>query len=357
MKTKSPLQDFTYQEIMRQQAGWEKALDHLAANAGELGEFIDRFRDHVWVFSGCGTSYYLAQTASFTFQYLAGVRSKAVPASEILMYPEVIFNGTEKYLLLPISRSGTTSEIVKAAQIVRDKLKISTLAISCNPLSPLSQESDHRLTFPFEKERSVVMTSSFTTMLLALFQLAATMANDEKLIGQLRQVPEISSGILKKNETLIRQIAANGISKDFVFLGQGPMLGIANEAALKMQEMTISVSHGYHALEYRHGPMSTAAKQTLMIILCCEPARIYEEPLAKDLKSLGAKVLVIHDGQSGIFSRHADYEVITGGGINDALKPLLYMPLLQLLAYYHALSKGINPDQPKNLSQVVELNI
>ena len=357
MNAKSPSKDFTYQEIVRQQAGWEKALDHLDANAEELRAYIDRFRDHVWVFSGCGTSYYLAQTASFTFQFLTGVRSKAVPASEILMYPQVVFNGKEEYVLVPISRSGTTTEIVKAAQVVRDEFKISTLAVSCNPQSPLSLESDHRLTFPFERERSVVMTGSFTTMLLSLFQLAAMMANDEMLISQLRQIPKISSAILQKNEQLIREIATNGISEDFVFLGQGPMLGIANEAALKMQEMTISVSHAYHALEYRHGPMSTAAKQTLMVILCCEPARIYEEPLAQDLKKLGAKVFVIHDGVSGNFSRYADYEVIAVPEVNDALKPLLYMPLLQLLSYYRALAKDINPDQPKNLSQVVELNI
>ena len=357
MSAKSPSAGFTYQEILRQQTGWKNTIKHFDRQREELAKTLRLFKDHVWVFTGCGTSFYLAQTASFIFKYMTGVRSKAIPASEILIYPQVVFNRSDKYVLVPISRSGTTTETVKAAQFVRNTLNILTLAVSCNPESPLSVESDQRLTFPFEPEQSVVMTGSFTTMLLSLCYMAALMAEDQPLAKQLSGVPEASSRILIQNEALIQKIAAMETSRDFVFLGQGPMLGIANEAALKMQEMTISVSHAFHALEYRHGPMSTVTNNTLISILCCEPARVYEIPLAKDLRRLGAKVLVLHDGKSGNFSEVADYEIHVPGEYDDALKPLLYMPMLQLLAYYRALAKKINPDQPKNLSQVVQLNI
>lgn len=357
MSEKSEESDFTYREIYRQQAGWKKAIAHWQSQNDALNSLVEKFKDRVWVFSGCGTSYYLAQTASFLFELITGIRSLALPASEVLTYPEIVFNQKNKYLFIPLSRSGTTTETVKSAEIARDLFNIPTFAISCNPKSAMSTQSGERLEFPFETERSVVMTGSFTTMLLSIIYLAAVAANDTELLSQLNNIPDASFALMSENEPLIRQIAGNPLSQDFVFLGQGPMLGIANEASLKMQEMTISVSHAFHALEYRHGPMSTVTQDTLICILCCQPSRRYEIPLAKDLKKLGANILVFHSNPNGRFSDFADYEINILDEYSDSLKPLLFMPLLQMLAYYRAMAKNINPDTPKNLSQVVELSL
>ncbi|MCB0265473.1 MAG: SIS domain-containing protein [Calditrichaeota bacterium] len=357
MSEKSEESDFTYQEILRQQAGWKKAIVHWHSQNDALKSIVDKFKDRIWVFSGCGTSYYLAQTASSLFELITGIRSLAVPASEVLTYPEIVFNPKSNYLFIPLSRSGTTTETVKAAEIARDLFDIPTFAISCNSQSAMSTQSQDRLEFPFETERSVVMTGSFTTMLLSIIYLAAVAANDTDLLSQLNSIPDASFALMTKNQSLIQKIAANRLSQEFVFLGQGPMLGIANEASLKMQEMTISVSHAFHALEYRHGPMSTATQNTLICILCCQPALRYEIPLVKDLKKLGANILVFHSHSNGRFSDFTDYEINIKDEFSDLLKPLLFMPLLQMLAYYRAKAKNINPDTPKNLSQVVELSL
>jgi glucosamine--fructose-6-phosphate aminotransferase (isomerizing) len=347
----------TYQEIMRQQKGWQITLSALKEEQELLKMMLEKFRNHCWVFSGCGSSYYLAQTASFLFEKISGIRSKAVPASEILVFPQIVFNLADEYLLVPMSRSGTTTEIVRAAQKARNELNIPTLAVSCDPHSTLSAESEMRLIFPFERERSVVMTGSFTTMLLSIMYLGSLVSTEKEVIDKLSQISAVSESVMHNSESLIQEIAADCSLEDFVFLGQGPFYGIANEAALKMQEMTISNALSYHSLEYRHGPMSTATEKTLITILLCRTASQYGKQLAKDLKQLGTKILVLTSDTIESIEKYVEYKVRVNAGFGDIFNPFLYMPVLQLLAFYRAIAKNINPDKPKNLSAVVELEI
>lgn len=356
MNPDSQPKNFTYQEIIRQQSGWEKALAQLEMNRPSILGALAPFRDRVWVFCGCGSSYYLAQTAGAAFEMITGIRTRVVPASEILMLPELVFNPRDSYLLVSLSRSGTTTETVRATQKARNEFKLPVLAVSCNPASTLNRESEIHLSFPFEPERSVVMTGSFTTMLLSVIYTAYLLSSRPADGAALMPVPDASRKVMQASEAMLRELVS-GPYHDFVFLGQGALLGIANEAALKMQEMAISVSQGYHSLEYRHGPMSTVTGGTLLTILSSSASAPYDAQLARDMKKLGARVLLL-TGASGNARPHGvDEQIEIPGDFGDMLIPLLYMPLLQMLAYYRAISQKIDPDNPKNLSQVVELDI
>lgn len=347
----------TYHEIIHQQQGWRVALKALEENKENQKNILEEFGERFWVFSGCGTSYYLAQTASALFEWLTGIRSRAVPASEILMFPELVFNKSKDYLMIPISRSGATTETVKAARKAREELEIPTCVVSCDPDSTLSVESEYQLTFPFERERSVVMTGSFTTMLLSIIHLASVVSSKRDIESKLNRLSDISAEVMNSSEPLIREIISQYHLNNFVFLGQGPYYGLANEAALKMHEMAITISQGFHSLEFRHGPMSTVTEDTLITVLFNHPGRQFEEQLVKDLKQLGARILVIAAEKNGYNDGIADYRVGVPPDFGDILNPLLYMPVLQMLAYYKAIAKNINPDKPKNLSAVVKLEI
>ena len=122
-----------------------------------------------------------------------------------------------------------------------------------------------------------------------------------------------------------------------------------------MQEMAIVSSLSFHCLEYRHGPMSTVTPNTLITILASHAGKILEKNLVRDMKQLGARLLVLHTHEADWVSEWADWQVRVDGDVQDFLTPFLYMPVLQLLGYYKALAKGINPDTPQNLSQVVTL--
>src|SRR5690242_9080704 len=83
-----------------------------------------------WVFIGCGSSYYIALAAAATWRAITGARARAVPTSELLLFPDLAFNGAKDFVPVLISRSGRTSEIVRAAQLLNEK-QIPSLAISC----------------------------------------------------------------------------------------------------------------------------------------------------------------------------------------------------------------------------------
>jgi glucosamine--fructose-6-phosphate aminotransferase (isomerizing) len=350
-------QGHTYQEIRRQQNGWKAAVKSLAENRKQLLQLLEKYYNFTWIFSGCGTSYYLAQTASTLFKMITGYRCKAVPASEILMFPNSVFNFSDNNLLIPISRSGTTTEVVIAAQIARIKLNIPTFAVSCDPDSILIRESDLKFIFPFEREHSVVMTGSFTTMLLSLIYLASLKPYKKNILPDFNEVADVSTRLVGEFEPFIKEISRVASISDFVFLGQGPYYGIANEAALKMQEMSISHSQSFHALEYRHGPMSTATGHSLITVLCSQVGEEFERPLIGDLKELGAKILVFKSSQTNIKSDLVDFVITDSDIFGDLFNPVIFTPLLQLLGYYKALAKNIDPDNPKNLSAVVKLEL
>jgi glucosamine--fructose-6-phosphate aminotransferase (isomerizing) len=349
----NPDTSITYREITRQQNGWNRALEALTKEKSRHKEWLDRYAGHVWVFVGCGTSYYIAQTASFLFTEIAGIRSSAVPASEVIMFPENVFQRGNDYLMIPISRSGTTTEIVLAARKARQQLNIPTLAVSCTRDSKMSVESNLALSFPFEEEKSVVMTSSFTTLLLSILHLAASHLEREDISKQLSTIPDASTHMMQNSEPLIKKISNDPLLEDFIFLGQGPFYGLANEAALKMQEMSISSSQSFHSLEYRHGPMSTATEHSLITLLVSHEGESYQIQLAKEMKKLGASLLVLHSSGDPSISQVADYDVGIKPDYGDLLNSFMYLPVLQLLGYYKALAKSINPDTPKNLSHVV----
>ncbi|MCK4966640.1 SIS domain-containing protein [bacterium] len=345
--------NYTYNEIIRQQSVWEKALGSLEENKSKHNAYLDKYKNHKWIFTGCGTSYYLAQTGSYIFKNLTGIETSAVPASEIIMFPESIINKNSDYLLIPISRSGTSTETIQAAQAVKNNFNAPVLSISCDPASTLVNESDLSITFPFEKEQSVVMTGSFTTMLLSTLFLSSLYKENSEIAGKITGLPESSQRLMEKYEPYIKEIAENPDMTKFVFLGQGPFYGIANESALKIQEMSISAANSYHSLEYRHGPMSTATENTLITIFGSENGSAYEGQLIGDLKNLGAKILYLQKEDNSQFSAAPHFIITIPSNYGDVFKPFFYMPLMHLLGYYKAVSKNLNPDKPKNLSAVV----
>jgi len=345
----------TYREIVRQPAIWREALAVLAGQRREMGDFIAAHRERLWTFTGCGTSYYLAQSGAALFEMVTGLRTRAVPASEILIYPELVFNPRDQHLLVAFSRSGTTTETLRAVRKAKAELKLPVLPISCDMASPLSREGDFRLTFPFPAERSVVMTGSFTTMLMAILYLALQSGAHAARLAMLEKIPASCEELIGSSESRIAAIADRR-EADFVFLAQGPYLGLANEAALKMKEMAISSSVGFHALEFRHGPMSVVTDKTMIVMLLSEPGRQLELQVAADMKKLGAEVVLMHGADRKIDASYIDHLFGVPARFGDLFNPFLFMPLLQLFGYYHARFKGIHPDRPKNLTAVVTLN-
>ena len=137
------------------------------------------------------------------------------------------------------------------------------------------------------------------------------------------------------------------------FLGSGPRYGLACEAMLKLKEMSLTTSEAYHFLEFRHGPKSMVDEGTLVVGLLSEAAREAEVAVLREMKELGGRILVLTEAKDGL--DWADHVVCFQSDLPEVTRLPLYLPTLQLLAYYRAVGKGLDPDAPRNLDAVVQL--
>lgn len=337
---------YTYKEITGQGQQLQKTLEIVENLNIEIGD-VDQV-----LFTGCGTSYYIAATAANYFQTVTGVFASAIPASELFLHTSSCIVPGRKYLIVAISRSGTTSEILIALEHLKGHTDLSTLAITCNGETPMATAADNVIALDHISEKSVVMTQSFSNMLYGLQVFAAKQANSTDNLNELKQVPQLVTDTLA-NEDSTKVVAEDLSKKRFIFLGSGSYNGIAKEATLKLKEMTQTECESYSNLEFRHGPISIVDDTTVVILMTQLETANYDQALVKDIQKLGGCVLTIGTTPVGF---EADHIIKLTAEINDLNRHGVYVPYLQLLAYQRAIHLGYNPDKPRNLTQVVKLS-
>ncbi len=348
--------NFTLNEINSQPEIWEKVLSTTLSNREKYLARFDGTKEIETLFVGCGTSYYLSLSAASVFSQITGEVSRAYPASEVYLFSDPIFpDHSKKYVPYLISRSGTTTEVNLAAEYIKEHYQFPIHGISCRQNSDLLKNSDIGYLIPEADEKSVVMTRSFTSMLLLVQLLATILAQNEKFLDELQQLPNLGKDVFSQFGDLPEEIISDGNFHKFVYLGQGPFYGLASESMLKIKEMSLTCSEAYHSLEFRHGPKSMADENMLATFFISNKAREAETKLMQDVSDLGAKILAICDSADSAITQAADYVVELNSGLSDYARLILYMPITQLLGYYQSLSKELNPDEPANLSQVVEI--
>jgi glucosamine--fructose-6-phosphate aminotransferase (isomerizing) len=345
----------TLAETLSQPQCWAKCLSELQAS-GDLESIARRFAaGGEWLFVGCGSSYYLAQSAAAAWSAITGLRAKAVPASELLLFPEAVLAGSAGLIPVLISRSGKTTEVLRAAEYLEGRRNLRTLAVTCAPGQPLEKAASAAIRLPAADEQSTVMTRSFSSMLLALEALAATVAGEESLLENLRRMPALAEPLPAPLHARILEFVAANQFADYVYLGQGPFYGLACEAALKITEMSCSYAQPFHALEFRHGPKAILGPEVLVTFLLSEQGGQAELDVLEEVKRLGATTLVVTNAANERVRTNADLLVELGFELPEYARLAAYSLTGQLLGIATALKKGFNPDQPRNLSRVVVL--
>ena len=168
----------TLREIMSQPEVWSHAIDAFAAKRSSVSSLLNAADFDQIIVTGCGSTYYLALTASRLLRR-AGVDALVCPASELLLYPDAICPAGRRYLLLTVSRSGTTTETVRAQQIFKSVSGGAVVTVTCDSSSPLAQEADLAIAINEAQEESVAQTRSFSSMAVVLQLLAAALAGHD----------------------------------------------------------------------------------------------------------------------------------------------------------------------------------
>ena len=288
----------TTQEIESQPGVWRDAVALLPDVAQKLPERGARV-----ALMGCGTSYYMAQAAAAAREALGLGETDAFVASEMPL--------SRSYdLVIAISRSGTTTEVVRALQALTNGTR--SLAITTTADAPVALAASDTILLPFADEQSVVQTR-FATAALAL--LRAHFGHD------------LNAAIADAEEALAKPLPAEPSEfEQFVFLGSGWSVGLTGEAALKLREAGGAWAESYPAMEYRHGPISVANGRTLVWLLSrCEPA------LIGDIRETGASV------------------------VENGVDPMAELVAVQRAAVALAEARGLDPDRPRHLTRSVVL--
>jgi len=334
------MEHYTYQEIKTQTEAWEQALD--VTRAASLPKAADY--EQV-VFTGCGSTYYLSLAAAALYQGLTGRPARAVPGSELLLNTLTVLTNA-KTLLVAVSRSGTTTETVKATQKFKEERRGEILVIS-NYDEVLSRSADFNIVIDKGQEESVAQTRSFASMFVAASAFCARMAGRDDLLESMRGLPAAGDRLMNRYESFAKSLGENLDFDRFYFLGSGSRYGLACEVNLKMKEMTLTHSEPFHVLEFRHGPMSMVSPKAAVLGLLSDANRAQEAKVLSEMKTLGGTVIGLGEG---------DADVIFESGVAESVRGVLYLPVLQLMAYYRSVAKGLNPDRPSNLTAVVKLD-
>jgi glucosamine--fructose-6-phosphate aminotransferase (isomerizing) len=335
---------WTDAELHSQPQAWRDTLLVLQAHQAELHALVQGGAYGHVIFTACGSPYYLGLSAAAVTQREVGIPARALPASELWLNPAAAPQG--RGLLVALSRSGATTETLRAVSRWRQDGLGDVLTFSGYPEAPLPALGSLNLLFPAAQEESTAQTRAFTVLQLATTALAALWADNVTLWAELQQTPVALERLLQAEDARLTALGSDLSIDRFYFLGSGLRYGLASEASLKMKEMSLSHSEPFHVLEFRHGPKSMVTEQTLVIaFLSPEPQlRAQEEAVLAELRAQGGRTLSVAE---------ADADLNFHSGLGEVAQAMLCVPVAQLVALSRALAKGLNPDSPANLSPYV----
>jgi glucosamine--fructose-6-phosphate aminotransferase (isomerizing) len=306
----------------------------------------------------CGTAWHACLVGKYFIEQIARIPSDVDYGSEFRYRNPVVEDGT---VLVVVSQSGETADTLAAVEAARER-GAKVIAI-CNVVdSSIARRADAVIYTHAGPEISVASTKAFTTQLTVLYLLGLYLARrrgvvDAKragaLIADLVNLPANVEQCLRRERAIEKIAKKYGDARGFLYLGRGINYPIALEGALKLKEISYIHAEGYAAGEMKHGPIALINEQVPVVVLLPKDP-IYAKTLSnmKEVESRGGRIVAITDSPSPELEDIA-WEVIQVPTSNPCLQPVLLTIPLQLLAYYIAVYRGTDVDQPRNLAKSV----
>ena len=309
--------------------------------------------------TACGTSWHAALVGRQLIEFITRVPVDVEIASEYRYQP--IVNNKQKTLVIGISQSGETADTLGALR--KAKQRGNKILSICNVQgSTMSREADGAIYTYAGPEVGVASTKCFTCQLTVLYLLAVSLGiekgtlsalNAEKMINELKSVPEHLGKILGKNGELEKIARYFYESNSAMFLGRGIFYPLAAEGALKLKEISYISAEGYPAGELKHGPIALVNKD-MPVLVIAPLGRLYSKVVSaiEEMKAREGKVIALASEDDDDIASRVD-QVFTLPKCSELLMPILVAIPLQLIAYHTAAKLGCDVDKPRNLAKSV----
>lgn len=358
----------TAREIEGQPALWQEVYNLILSEKNALRSFLTpvlSFPDSRIILTGAGSSAFIGEAAQGIFQENTKRITSAIPTTDIITHPQLHFLNRVPTLFVSFARSGNSPESVAAVELANEYCDtVFHLVITCNKYGALAQsnlQNAYYLTLPEKaNDKSLAMTGSFTGMLLSAL-LIAKIDVIESCEASLSVLINNANKLLGKYLPSIKTVAQRPYQR-VIFLGSGPLLGIARECHLKLQELTdgkVVCKHDSF-LGFRHGPRAVINKETLIVYLFSGDQHVflYERDLsisidadARNIPTLGYnRHIALKNSVLDITFKNSDNAIDELAFVGAAL-------VGQLLGFFHSLYLGLSPDNPSvsgTISRVVQ---
>lgn len=306
----------------------------------------------------CGTAMHAGMVGKYVIEKLARTPVVVDMASEFRYRDPMVKEGD---LVILISQSGETAD-TKEALFISKKKGADTLAFVNVKGSSIAREADMVMYTHAGPEISVASTKAFTVQISMMYMMAFKLAYAKNVISKeecmeyvrkLMTVPDKIEECLNNKEDA--QYAASKImnAESLLYIGRGLDYALSMEGSLKLKEISYIHSEAYAAGELKHGPIALISSQTPVIAVATQMS-LYDKTLSniKEVKARGAKVVLMCKESADVGNDAADY-IIRIPEVDEILMPVVASVPLQLIAYYTAILRGNDVDQPRNLAKSV----
>lgn len=333
-------------EIMNQPLTLANSLEKHTDNIDDIKKVATLIKNakHV-IFVACGTSRYASIIGRYLFSTVGKVMSEVIMASEFKYFCNSIDENT---LIIAVSQSGETADVTMSINSAKAH-GAKVISIVNVPGSSLERKSDYVFYLFCGPEVSVAATKTYTSELVVLYLISAALADKTKIMTQkLMHLPvRIEDSIYDNIQKISVVTCELEKSEHIYYLARGINFATAGEAALKMKEISYIHAEGMPAGELKHGTLSLVTDNTPVVGICPFD-NTYMDMLTNlhEVKSRGAKIIAVTNEPDRLF----DY-TLSIPNVDPIFYPLVCIIPTQLLAYQTAISKGLNPDRPRNLAK------
>ncbi|MBO9604459.1 MAG: SIS domain-containing protein [Paenibacillaceae bacterium] len=346
----------TYEETFGQHESLKRTFAYVIGQEDRLRAAFSGWAPQEIVFLGCGSSYWGALAAHVTMEAATGIKSYAVTSGDVVLNSEFYQQAYKKPLIIAPSRSGSTSETVRAINFLKEEYGCPVLTVVEYADSPLEALADVSLFLPWCNETGVCQTRSFNNLYMVSLLLAGIFGGDRGLIDEVgRYVNEAQAAIERTRPAIEAFVNAQANWTNVVALGSGSQFGIACEGALILIEVAQVPASYYMTLELRHGPMVMVGGDTAVFLFSGTKdasLRKLEEDLARDCRGKQAAVVALCDVAP---FAGADVVFELGYPARSEIVALFGSYVMQGMAYYKAVKNGVNPDAPAGLSPLIRI--
>lgn len=310
------------------------------------------------IFVSCGTSYNASLIGEYLFESLCRIPVEVEYASEF-RYRDPIINKDD--VVIAVSQSGETADTLAAIKIAKESGAF--VYGICNVIgSSIARDSDSGTYIHVGPEIGVASTKAFTGQIAVMTMMALAIAKQKGTISpeyynevasEMLNLPALLEETLKLSDSIEQMSKIFTYAHNFIYLGRGYNFPTALEGALKLKEISYIHAEGYPAAEMKHGPIALIDAEMPTVVIATND-RTYEKTLSNimEVKARKGKIIAIVSKGDTMVKQIADYTIEVPKTV-ECLMPIISCVPLQLIAYYIAINKGRNVDQPRNLAKAV----